>query len=291
MYRFALTPKWILRHVLVLLLIVAMISAGFWQLRRLHDRKAQNADLVAQTSQPVVPIEELLPPDVDRSTLGSIEWRTVTAAGVYVQGRDVVVANRTQGGQPGSWIITPLTLDDGRVVAVVRGFIVRSLIETGGLADAAPATGRVTVTGFLQRSRGGGAYASDTVGPDELAEISRADLGKLAERWGELVPMWVQLQSQDPAVSTATLQPAVRPPLDEGPHFGYAMQWFTFTLIAVIGYPLILRRVAHGDGATEYPDETDETDGTDGPGAGVDDDAVGDEARHGPKVDGTPLVG
>ena len=34
------------------------------------------------------------------------------------------------------------------------------------------------------------------------------------------------------------------PDLDAGPHLGYAMQWFSFSLIALVGYPLILRRVA-----------------------------------------------
>src|SRR5262249_56582355 len=37
---------------------------------------------------------------------------------------------------------------------------------------------------------------------------------------------------------------AVPPPeLGEGPHLSYAFQWFTFTLIAIVGYPIILRRV------------------------------------------------
>jgi hypothetical protein len=31
--------------------------------------------------------------------------------------------------------------------------------------------------------------------------------------------------------------------LSEGPHLGYAAQWFIFSAIAVIGYPLVLRRV------------------------------------------------
>jgi cytochrome oxidase assembly protein ShyY1 len=34
------------------------------------------------------------------------------------------------------------------------------------------------------------------------------------------------------------------PILDEGPHFGYAVQWFIFSTIALVGYPLIIRRSA-----------------------------------------------
>ena len=35
-----------------------------------------------------------------------------------------------------------------------------------------------------------------------------------------------------------------RPPLDEGPHRSYAWQWAIFSVIAVVGYPLALRRRA-----------------------------------------------
>jgi cytochrome oxidase assembly protein ShyY1 len=39
-------------------------------------------------------------------------------------------------------------------------------------------------------------------------------------------------------------EPVATPPLDEGPHLSYALQWFTFALMTLIIYPLILRRRA-----------------------------------------------
>jgi cytochrome oxidase assembly protein ShyY1 len=54
----------------------------------------------------------------------------------------------------------------------------------------------------------------------------------------------VQLQQQDPPITTDTLTPVPLPPQDNGPHLSYAVQWFIFSTIAVIGYPLILRRNA-----------------------------------------------
>jgi surfeit locus 1 family protein len=35
-------------------------------------------------------------------------------------------------------------------------------------------------------------------------------------------------------------QPAIE--LTEGPHFGYALQWFTFATILLVGYPFYLRK-------------------------------------------------
>ncbi len=43
------------------------------------------------------------------------------------------------------------------------------------------------------------------------------------------------------------------PVLDEGPHFSYAVQWFIFSTIALVGYPLVLRRSARNRGELEGP--------------------------------------
>ena len=50
MYRFLLRPLWILSHLFVLACVVAFVSLGLWQLRRLDERKAYNAQVrAAQT--------------------------------------------------------------------------------------------------------------------------------------------------------------------------------------------------------------------------------------------------
>ena len=43
MYRFLFSPRWLGFHLLVIVGIVTMVSLGFWQLRRLDERKAFNA--------------------------------------------------------------------------------------------------------------------------------------------------------------------------------------------------------------------------------------------------------
>ena len=52
-YRFALRPKWILSHIFVLTMVVAMIIAAFWQISRLHEKRERNADVSARTDLPV----------------------------------------------------------------------------------------------------------------------------------------------------------------------------------------------------------------------------------------------
>jgi len=57
-YRFALRPRWILSHLLVLLLVIVMVNLGLWQLRRLHERTTYNASVRANESQPGQPEKE-----------------------------------------------------------------------------------------------------------------------------------------------------------------------------------------------------------------------------------------
>jgi cytochrome oxidase assembly protein ShyY1 len=56
----------------------------------------------------------------------------------------------------------------------------------------------------------------------------------------------LQLAEQQPDLAGDALTPVPLPPLDDGPHLSYAIQWFIFSTIALVGYPLILRRHARG---------------------------------------------
>ena len=61
--------------------------------------------------------------------------------------------------------------------------------------------------------------------------------------------LYLELDAQDPAL-TAEFPRVIPPPdLGEGPHRSYAFQWFTFATIGLIGYGLVLRRIARGSEA------------------------------------------
>jgi cytochrome oxidase assembly protein ShyY1 len=232
-YRFALRPKWILSHLFVIAMVFLMINLGFWQLRRLDQRKAFNEQVRENAHVQPIAAEPGLP-----------EWRRVTLRGTYRQDSDVLVANRTQNSQPGYWVVTPLERDDGTTVVVSRGFVPLSITATGGIEATKPPTGPVEIVGLDQNSRGGGRFAT---GQDasRRPEITQVDLRALGRQWNlDLAPFWVQMTDQQPANDTTVLTPVPEPELNNGPHLSYAVQWFLFSTIAVVGYPLVLRRNA-----------------------------------------------
>ncbi len=234
--RFLLRPRWLLSHLLVSLLVVTMVSLGFWQLRRLDDKRDRNALIESRREQPAEPVDDLLVPGAEDGAVDALRFRTVTATGTYDDDATVQVRNRTQNGAAGAWLVTPLRLDGGERVGVIRGFV--SFTPDGAVVDAPAPEGDVTVTGLV-------------VDPDQLDGTAPDDVVSLLAG-DDVLPVLVRADESDPpepnAGDAAAPDPeailTVPPPeLVEGPHLGYAVQWFVFSAIAVIGYPLVLRRV------------------------------------------------
>jgi surfeit locus 1 family protein len=250
MYDFARRPRWILWHVLVIVGVVVMVFLGLWQLQRLDTRQERNDAIRARSVEAVVPIDSLLPDDGSPVDADALQWRPVAMAGTFRADRQLLVANRLLGGDPGYWVLTPLELDDGTLVAVMRGFAYRQEVDGFGFANLAPPTGRVEIEGLLQRSIDNGRFGEEQSRVGSFDAITQPDLPALAERWdASVASMWVR---QTGGVGAAEgvggrLQKVPQPDLGDGPHLSYAFQWFIFATIAVVGYPLVLRRVAQGE--------------------------------------------
>ncbi len=232
-YGFLFRPRWIGFHLLVILGIVAMINLGFWQLRRLDQRRDFNEQVSSRIDLPPQPLDEVLGPGTDPE---SIEWRSVEAAGHYLPDEQFVVVNRSQGGRAGDLVVTPLELDDGRILLVERGFT--PLAEESATAPA----GDVEIVGRLrpsqERRRG---QLSDPAEGD-LTEVQRVDIDRLAGQLpGPVVPMFVELVSSAPAEVGPFPEPVQIPELDEGPHLSYAVQWFIFSVCVAVGWVLAVR--------------------------------------------------
>jgi cytochrome oxidase assembly protein ShyY1 len=247
-YRFARRPKWILSHVLVLLLVVVMVNLGFWQLRRLHTRREFNSSVRHNQAAPIVDIDQVLSPTAPYSAAKPIAYRRVKVTGAYDPSQEVLVRARSLDEEPGVWVLTPLKTDTGAAVVVSRGWVPASGPIDHTPAGADPPTGEVTVTGMLIPTQTRGILGSKDPATGHLDTLARADIARLQQQVPyDLYPGFVQLATQDPRQASGFPKPVPPPTLDEGPHLSYAVQWFTFSAIAVLGYPLILRRAARSE--------------------------------------------
>ena len=247
--RFWLRPKWVVGHVICLLLVVLFVNLGFWQLRRLDEKQAANATIETRGALPVEPVNRVIattPPD-------ELAYRRASATGRYDVAGEVLIRFRSLNEVPGRHVLTPMVLDDGTALAVNRGFLPDSVTGT-----PPPPAGEVEVVGLLlpsQQRQGLG--PTDPTG-GRLTELARADLGRLQQQYDRpLLPVYLQLERQAPPSGDGpTLLPP--PETSEGPHLGYAGQWFLFALVGAVGWPLLLRRTAAEQRRAPPPDRTDE---------------------------------
>jgi cytochrome oxidase assembly protein ShyY1 len=57
-----------------------------------------------------------------------------------------------------------------------------------------------------------------------------------------LAPAYLLLDSQRPAQATLPAAAPLPDPSESPPHLSYAIQWFTFAAIAVVGFVILVRR-------------------------------------------------
>lgn len=233
-----LAPRFLLTHAVIVVVAVAFVALGSWQLDRLSEVQAVDDRLTERLTMAAVPLVALatdgLEPDV-------AEFRRVEVTGTYVSDEEVLQRSRSHRGANGYHVLTPLEYTDGQAVLVRRGWLPFEL-DTPPVAEALPPEGEVAVEGFLERSDGQPAFGARDPGGGRLERVFHADLDRIGQQvTPELLPMVLHLEAQSPPQSGELPIAADRPERDEGRHLSYAIQWFSFAAIAVVGYTAYLR--------------------------------------------------
>jgi cytochrome oxidase assembly protein ShyY1 len=259
MYDFLRRPAWIVSHVVVAALIVLAVVLGFWQRSRYQEENAKADRIEALSTQDPVPFDQVVDPsDAPDQVDGDAEFRRVQVTGEYDTDAEVAVLNRSRGGVPGAWVLTPLVQSDGTAVPVVRGWIPYDPAGTQlEFPEAAPPDGEVTVTGVVQRTQERGSLGPVDAADGELQTLARVDVQRFAQQLEmPLAPAWVLLDGQAPPQPGDLPEPVELVASDASQNFGYMVQWWIFALIALVGYPLVLRRVARNRARGEQvPDQ------------------------------------
>jgi cytochrome oxidase assembly protein ShyY1 len=216
----------------VAVLGVVFVTLGEWRLDRLAQRKERNATTIANEQKPVQPYEQVF----TRPITEADQWQRVEARGTFDPEHQFVVRYRSNGGADGYEVVTPLRTAAG-VMLVDRGFIP---LERGARIPStapAPPTGEVTVIGHVRRDEKGRRAATTPV----ANQMRLINSGAIATTLpypissGYIGLLTVQPEQQG---GFRTIQ---LPELSEGPHFWYAVQWFMFTAVAVVGIVVFIR--------------------------------------------------
>lgn len=234
---FLFKRRWILTTLLVAVAAVVMLRLGFWQLERLAGKRAYIAQAQAALASAPLVINGA------ETDLQAEEHRNspATATGEYDFGHEVLLKNQFFGNQPGYHLLTPFRIEGSeRALLVDRGWIPLDAGAGGELSGFWEA-GRQTISGRIEPGDPQPRQAGAITAPQQ--EWYRVDLaGIQAQTPYQLLPFYLALTPSD---EHNTL-PNRNPPeiiLDEGPHLGYAVQWFLFALVVPIVYAVQVRRM------------------------------------------------
>ena len=232
--------KWLLTTLLVFLGTALCIRLGIWQLDRLDQRRAFNAQVTSMRAMPPLDINS-----EGTDSIETMEWRAVTISGEYDFENQVAIRNQYYRDQYGYHLLTPL-LYNGTAVLVDRGWIPAD-------GNSAPSDWRkydepgvMTVTGQIRLGQSKPAFGgvADALPADgsPLWLWNNGDVEKIALQMPySILKVYIQPDmNEDDDMPPIPYQPEVE--LTEGPHFGYALQWFTFATILFVGYPFFLRK-------------------------------------------------
>jgi surfeit locus 1 family protein len=237
-------PKWIVAGVVVVLLAAVFVRLGFWQLDRLEERRATNATAEMRLSTDAVPLDQLLT-EAD-GDLEVLEYRRALATGEWDTAEELLIRSQVELGNAGFHVITPLVGDDGKAVLVNRGWV-PLLMDSPPVDQAAPPPGTVELEGWVHLTETRPPLgAEEPVG--EVDVFNRVDVARIASQLPyEVAPVYL-VSTEEESQEELPILVDVPDFDDEGPHLAYAVQWFGFAIVGVVGFFFLARRKGGSSG-------------------------------------------
>lgn len=244
--------RWLFTTLLVFLGTALCIRLGIWQLDRLEGRRQANTQFTSMQALP--------PLNLNRDATDSVrqmEWRSARVTGEFDFDNQIAVRNQYYGNQYGYHLLTPLLFTPAGgsgpsqlAVLVDRGWIPAEGNSTPSDWHQYDQAGPVNISGQIRLGQVkptlGGVADKMPANGDRLQIWHNGDVERIIDQLPyPALPVYIQ-----PDASATDTQPPIpfqaEFEVTEGPHFGYALQWFTFASILLVGYPFYLRNQEMG---------------------------------------------
>jgi cytochrome oxidase assembly protein ShyY1 len=228
-WKFLYSKRWLGYWALLLVFSVVCVLLGNWQFARRAEARAEIARIDANYDASPVPLADVIS-SRDAFDEAADKWTPVVLSGVYLDDQQLLVRNRPNSSKVGYEVLAPLQLANGDVFIVDRGWISVEGTSTSNVEIPAVPAGTVEVVARLKAAEPrieGRVAEGNTIGTISLTQIEEIlDVPTYTGAYG-------LLESETPATATGIL--AERPERDEGPHLSYALQWYVFIILALLG--------------------------------------------------------
>ena len=219
---------------------VVCVRLGLWQLDRRAERQAHNEIVRANAEAAPVPLAQLgLPAE-------SLRYRRVVMRGRWDYHHEIALTGRSRNGSPGVHIMTPLVPNGiDHAVLVNRGWV---YAPDAASIDFEPwREGEVdstTFVGYVELYPAPKAGAPDPRSTRSPRAWHRLDTAELVRTLPYALEPYYVVALPDSGAQPPSDRP-VRldlPQLGAGPHLSYAIQWFSFGTIALVGAAILVWR-------------------------------------------------
>jgi surfeit locus 1 family protein len=237
--RVLLRPPLLAVHLLALVAVAVCLVGGFWQLDVY--RSEQDTSRTERAAATAAPLTATLGPDA--GITNELVGAPVVAEGRYAPAdQQILVSGRPGGGgggdsdgdggsgrvdDDGYWVVSPLRLESGSAILVVRGW------SPSAMAPPVPAA-PVTVTGSLQPGEEPG--ADSVLGADRVVDSVRIPMlvGELPyDLYGAMLIRTAERPAPTDGLVPVDPSPPDVPWTDGLRNLAYALQWWVFAGFAV----------------------------------------------------------
>ena len=209
--------------------VFVFVFLGIWQIERAANKEGLLQDFNSEQESPPT-----------RLTSQSPNWSRVFVDGVFDSSRQILIDNQIHNGKVGYKIFTPFRFDDNKIVLVDRGWIgqgqSRSDLPQLNILEK---KSRIiaTVTSPEQ-----GVLAGSELLTNEWPRVSQSKAVEvIASAFNE--PILDIVLVLDPGSSQITEFIQIKPfAITPVKHYGYAMQWFTMSIVLLGMFLYALKR-------------------------------------------------
>jgi len=218
------------KTVMALGLVFLCLVAADWQYTRGVDRHDRNNVIEERIARSPIDLS------ARDTVLGNNEWQSITTSGRFDSTQQILLRNRYWEGKYGYQVLTLFTNNYGEKFWVDRGWVKAGPTATTPPEVTAVPDGDVTITGRFRLDSSlprGSFFALPASGEGLVSELN-------AQSQLDTEKFYIDLLSgSDTSLTPAA--PAQLPPLSDGPHKAYALQWLFFGGLIVYGRILIRR--------------------------------------------------
>ena len=218
------------KTIIALGLVFLCLVAADWQYTRGVDRHDRNNVIEERIARSPVDLS------ARDTVLGNNEWQSITTRGRFDSTQQILLRNRYWEGKYGYEVLTLFTNNSGEKFWVDRGWVKAGPTATTPPEVTAVPDGDVTITGRFRLDSSlprGSFFALPATGEGLVSELN-------AQSQLDTEKFYIDLLSgSDTSLTPAA--PAQLPPLSDGPHKAYALQWLFFGGLIVYGRILIRR--------------------------------------------------